>query len=173
MLGSGSAGSRASSGVRLGGGLLCVVVSLGVLLYQGPRTWNALDRNANENSWRNKLDRLVAPGGFTGIDKQFQEHALLLVPKDATFTVVPPPSPEVAEKDYSMNAITQEGLAPWLRYLLMPARETDPGSARYVLCYGCDTRPWDAVTTWLWISDRGQSTSVRQHGLKIGRVRAL
>jgi len=170
---SGPADSRVLSRIGLVGGLLCVAVSFGVLLYEVPRTFDAFNRDADESSWRNRLDRLVEPGNIVGIDKQFQEHALSLVPKDATFTVVPPPSPEVAEKDYGMNAITQEGLALWLRYLLMPARETDPGSARYVLCYGCDTRPWDGVTTWLWISDRGRSTSVRQHGLKIGRVRAL
>jgi hypothetical protein len=162
-----------SSRIGLAGGVVCVAVTFGVLLYQAPRTFDSLNRNAGDNAWRTRLDRLVAPGNFTGIDEQFQEHALALVPRDATFTVVPPPSPEVAEKDYGMNAITQEGLALWLRYLLMPARETDPGSAQYVLCYGCDTRPWDAVTTWLWISDRGLSTNVRQHGLRIGRVRAL
>jgi hypothetical protein len=158
----GRVGASALERVRFGGGLLCLLVAVAVLLYQAPRTYRSFDANVAANSWRNRLDRLVAPGDITGLDKEFQLAALSLVPPNATYAVLAPPNPDVAEKAYGMNAITQAGLVPWLRYLLMPARMTDPEHARYVLCYGCDTDPWDPRTTWLWKN---------VHGEQVGKVR--
>ena len=146
---------------RFAGGILIVAFAVVFFATHARATYRHFDANLEADSWRNQLDRLVAPGDMTGLDKQFQEAALSLLPKDATYAVLPPPSPQVAEDSYGMNSITQAGLVPWLRYLLLPARLDTPEKAQYVLCYGCDTDPWDRRTTWLWKD---------VHGHEIGRV---
>lgn len=141
--------------LRFGGGVACVGVAAFVFLTHGPRAYNDFNANVTANSWRNTLDRLVAPGDITGLDKGFQEAALSTLPADASYTVVGPPTPEIGLKNYGMNDITQAGLVPWLRYLLLPARQVADDAAQYVLCYGCDTTPWDKHTTWLWRNTNG------------------
>jgi hypothetical protein len=148
-------GSTLLDWVRFGGGVACILAALWVFVDRAPTAYREFNANVRDNRWRGMLDRLVAPGDITGLDKAFQEAALATIPKDATYTIVPPPNPEVAERAYGMNSITQEGLVPFLRYLLLPARLTG-SNAQYVLCYGCDTTPWDGRTTWLWRNDRGQ-----------------
>ena len=63
---------------------------------------------------------------------------------------------------YGINPITYETAVPVLRYLLLPAWPVDPADARFVICFGCDTDPWDRRTTWLWKDNRGDA---------IGRVK--
>ena len=64
---------------------------------------------------------------------------------------------------YGINAITMEGGPAFLRYLLLPRWQVaDQTLARYVICFGCDTTPWDHRTIWLWKDVKGDA---------IGRVR--
>lgn len=147
--------------VRFAAGILIAAVAVVLFASHARATFRHFDGNLRDDSWRNQLDRLVAPGDMTGLDKQFQIAALSTLPKDATYAILPPPSPEIALEGYGMNSITQSGLVPWLQYLLMPAKLVGPDTAQYVLCYGCDTTPWEHRTTWLW-SD--------VHGHQIGKV---
>jgi hypothetical protein len=152
-------GARLRSGwlawFRFGGGLACVLVAAGVFFNHAPAAYRDFNANVTANSWRNTLDRLVAPGDITGLDKGFQEAALSILPADARYTVIGPPTPEIGLKNYGMNDITQAGLVPFLRYLLLPARQVAPEAAQYVLCYGCDTTPWAHNATWLWRNENG------------------
>jgi hypothetical protein len=49
-----------------------------------------------------------------------------------------------------------------MQFMLLPRRRVDPDEAQYVLCYACDTGPWDHRTDWLWKNE---------HAEAIGRVR--
>lgn len=142
--------------IRFAGGLLVVAGAVFLFVTHARSTYRHFDSTLQADSWRNELDRLVAPGDMTGLDKQFQLAALSLLPEHSTYAVIPPPNPQVALEGYGMNSITQAGLVPWLQYLLLPRRLADPSVAQYVLCYGCDTTPWERRTTWLWKNVHGQ-----------------
>jgi hypothetical protein len=143
-------------GIRFAGGVGLVAVAAFLFATHARSTYQHFDSTLRAEPSRNELERFVAPGDMTGLDRQFQEAALSLLPTDATYTVIPPPTPAVALEDYGMNSITQAGLVPWLRYLLLPRRLEATDTAQYVLCYGCDTTAWDKRTTWLWKNVHGQ-----------------
>jgi hypothetical protein len=123
-------------------------------------------RNANASVQsdayiRDPLGRIVTSGDILGLPRDMQLEALAVIPKGSDYALL---LPETAEKAsaYGIAPVTFEVAFAWMRYLLLPDRPVDPSHARYVICFACDTAPWDHRTRWLWKNDEGDS---------IGRVR--
>ena len=91
-----------------------------------------------------------------------QVEALSVIPKGSDYALLLPATIGQTSA-YGIEPITFEVAFAWMRYLLLPDRPVDPAQARYVICFACDTSPWDHHTTWLWKNNQGES---------IGRVRA-
>jgi hypothetical protein len=106
-------------------------------------------------------DRLLTTGAIQGVPRGLQSEALALIPPRSDYAVLLPATLDAAAA-YGINSITYATAVPFLRYLLLPSWPVDPGQARYVICFGCDTGPWDQRTTWLWKDSHGDS---------IGKVR--
>jgi hypothetical protein len=143
--------------LRFAGGVLCVLVATVLLGLQAPRAFRAFNSQVRDNEWRTPVGRLVHTGDVAGIPHDFQEAALAYVPRRSTFAVLPPPSYEIAQKDYGIVPVTIDQLAPYLQFLLLPSRLVEPTVAEYVLCFACDTDQWDKRTTWLWKNTTGDA----------------
>ncbi len=105
--------------------------------------------------------RIVTSGDSLGLPSDMQVEALSVIPKGSDYTLLLPETVDGA-KSYGIAPVTYEVAFAWMRYLLLPDRPVDPAHARYVICFACDTAPWDHRTSWLWKNDQGES---------IGRVR--
>ena len=151
----------ALSGVRFGAGVLCVAAAAAALAVRAPHAFRSFDAAAHDNAWRSPIQRLVHTGEITGINAGVQEAALQYVPPRSTFAVLTPPSLDAAAH-YGFGQVTIDAAPAYFEYLLLPARLVPPERAQYVICFGCDTSPWDPKTTWLWRDTAGDS---------IGRVR--
>jgi hypothetical protein len=141
--------------LRFWGGVVCVVVSAGVLVAAAPDAFRLFDYDTNNDSWRTPLGRLVHTGDVNGFPHDFQQGALDNVPPGSTFAVLPPVTPEDGEKYYGIPAVAAYTVTPYFQYLLLPSRLVPPEQAQYILCFACDTDPWDARTTWLWKNTNG------------------
>src|SRR4051794_37226012 len=147
--------------LRFAGGVVCVAVAAAVLVAATPDAFRLFDWSTRNDSWRTPLGRVVHTGDVNGIPHDFQQGALDNVPPGSTFAVLPPPSPEIGEKYYGIPAVADSTVFPYFQYLLLPSRLVPPEQAQYILCFACDTDPWDKRTTWLW-----QNTN----GMGVGRV---
>jgi hypothetical protein len=106
-------------------------------------------------------DRLLTSGAIQGVPRDLQSEALALIPPRSDYAVLLPASVDAAAA-YGINSTTYATAVPFLRYLLLPSWPVDAPRARYVICFGCNTAPWDGRTTWLWTDG---------HGSSIGKVR--
>ncbi|MEI8105177.1 MAG: hypothetical protein WCH31_04950 [Actinomycetes bacterium] len=156
----GADGGRAER-LRRAVGLGLAIVAILSAAARAPGAFDYVLGQHREAAGRTAADRTLATGNILGIDRAYQSAALSLVPPTATFAVLVSSSPAVAERDYGINSLTYVALPRYLLFLLMPAREVPARTAQYVLCYGCNTDPWDGRTDWLY-SDL--------HGHAIGRV---
>jgi hypothetical protein len=136
-------------------GVLCVVVAAGALVDTTPTAIQGFIAAEQDNSWRSPLQRLVHTGDVNGIQHDFQEAALAFVPPRSTFAVLPPPSFAIGQKAYGIAPVAVDVANDYFRFLLLPSRLVDASKAQYLLCFGCDTSPWDKQTTWLWKNQNG------------------
>jgi hypothetical protein len=143
--------------LRFVGGLLCVLTVVAVLAAEVPGRFHSIQLAVDGNSWRSPVKRLIHTGEMTNIPTDFQEAALTYVPPRSTFAVLPLPSPENALKYHGIPSVTLVDVPYWMQYLLLPSRMVDPGVAQYVLCFACDTAPWDKRTTWIWKNTAGEA----------------
>jgi hypothetical protein len=142
---------------RLGVGVGCLVAVAVVLVVHLPRTVHTMDSAVRFNSYlHTPQDRLLTSGDMQGLPYTLQAEALRLIPPGSDYTVLLPATPEIAAK-YGINSITFQTAPPFLRYLLLPSWPVDASQARFVICFGCDTAPWDHRTHWLWSDDRGNA----------------
>jgi hypothetical protein len=78
-----------------------------------------------------------------------------MLPSDATFAALVP-DPVQAQQTYGVATTTVLAVQNLMAEVLLPRREvTTPAKGDYVLCYLCDTSPWDARTHWLWKGSGG------------------
>ncbi len=63
---------------------------------------------------------------------------------------------------YGIQPVTFEVVARYLFYELLPSVPASSATAQYILCWGCNTAPWDHRTTWLYTDTQG---------VAIGKVR--
>ncbi|MFN2628013.1 MAG: hypothetical protein ABR569_05165 [Gaiellaceae bacterium] len=113
---------------------------------------------------RTPLERELAGADSADIDNIFLEKALDIVPRNSTYALLEPASIDVAQRSYKMAALTYLALPGYVRFLLLPRREMPPSSASYILCYFCDTSPFDQRWTRVWeSSDRGLVIGLLRH----------
>jgi hypothetical protein len=148
-------------GWRAVAALLLGAVAASSLLIRLPAAFRGMDDQAKKNSGTDAPHRILAAADSLDIDNDFVTAAPSVLPPDASYAVLLPPSPEVAASSYGIGQITLDGLPGFLQYLLLPRRQVPPDQAQYVLCYACDTDPWDHRTSWLWKND---------HAVAIGKV---
>lgn len=131
-----------------------LAVAAVVLLVRLPGAFGSFDDRASFYGGRSPLGRNTAAADGLAIDNEFVSQALTLVPQGATFAVALPPSQAVAQQ-YGIPPVTLAALAPYMQDLLLPRREVDPGHAQYLLCYACNTDPYDPHMQRLWQSPKG------------------
>ena len=143
--------------LRLAVGLVCVGVAAFLFVVEVPRTVRALDASAadNESSITSPVERLVRTGRSLDIPRDLQEAALADIPPGSRYALLVAPSSPGAEKAYGIDDVASETIGPFLFYLLLPSLPVDSTHPEYVICWGCDTSPWDGRTTWLFRNDQG------------------
>lgn len=154
---------RATRGRRLWRivALVLLVVTALALVVRLPAATQELDDQAARNARGGDTGRLLAAADSIDVDNDFVVASLSVLPTDARYAVLLPPSPEVAASSYGIGALTLSALPGYMQFMLLPRRQVGPEEAQFILCYACDTSPWDHKTTWLWKND---------HAVAIGRV---
>jgi len=153
----GSARAGLASWIRFGLGVAGVVVASLSFVLHVPGAVRRLDSTVSADAYiTDPLGRELTSGDILGIPSELQREALQLIPKDSDYVLMLPPDPESAAKS-GMATITWMTVGPFLHYLLLPARPVDSTVAHYVICWHCDTTPWDGITTWLWKTDEGEA----------------
>jgi hypothetical protein len=142
--------------------LALVAVAMTVAVVRAPFVVRDFDHRAAFNDRRAAIDRTIAGADGVGIDNLFLKQALALVPAHAPYALEEPESADVATKDYGIVSTTYLALPHYVEYLMLPRRLVAPDRARYVLCYACNTDPFDPHWRRVW-----QSPS---HGLVIGEL---
>jgi len=132
-----------------------------VLISRLPAATRELDDQAARNARGGDRGRLLATADSIDVDNDFVVASLSVLPMDARYAVLLPPSPEIAASSYGIGALTLSALPGYMQFVLLPRRQVTPEEAQFILCYACDTSPWDRKTTWLWRN---------AHAVAIGRV---
>jgi hypothetical protein len=141
--------------------LALTVVAAVALIARLPTAIRALDDQATYNAQRGSAGRLLVAADSINVDNDFVLATLSVLPLDAKYAVLLPPSAEVAASSYGIGALTLSALPGYMQFMLLPRRQVAPDQAQYVLCYACDTSPWDHRTTWIWKNS---------HAVLIGKV---
>jgi hypothetical protein len=144
--------------------LLAVAVAVAaaaVFVARFPAAVRMLNERARTNAHLSATGRTIQGADGLDISNDFLVQALRLLPRDATYTVQEPPSAELS-RGYGISTTTYDALPAYVEYLLLPRRPADAHTADYLLCYACDTKPFDARLQRLWTDPSG---------LVIGRLR--
>jgi hypothetical protein len=131
-----------------------------VFVARVPPTLRDLDRRASFNAHETPIGRIIQGADGLDIDNDFLVQALTRLPPRATYTLQLSQSPQVA-RGYGIVPTTFHALPGYVEYLLLPRRSMDPRRAQYLLCYACDTTPFDPHLHRLWTDP---------HGYVIGRL---
>jgi hypothetical protein len=130
------------------------LAALVVALVRLPAATRLFDDRAQVNSDQTATERLIAGADGVDIDNEFLIRAMALVPAGATYVLGMPDSEEVAAQ-YGIVPTTLLALRGYVRFLMLPRREADPAIADYLLCYACDTAPFDPRMHRLWTDPKG------------------
>jgi hypothetical protein len=133
---------------------LLALAATAALLVRLPSAVHDFDSRASFNDRIPPDVRVIAGADGLAIDNEFALEAIKLVPPNSTFTVLMPPNAAQA-KPYGIVPTTLGALPPYMQNLLLPARMVDPAHAQYLLCYACNTDPFDPHMTRLWQSPKG------------------
>lgn len=153
-----------TSALRFAVGIGCVAAAAWLFVAKVPQTVRSLNGTVASYAGIGDDDyRSMKVGAVLGIPRDLQEHALAQIPPGSTYAVLLPESPAFASSAYGIAEITYDTVGPFLNYLLLPSVQVPSDEARYVICWGCDTDPWDHRTTWLFTDPQG---------VAIGRVSA-
>jgi len=137
-----------------------VVAAAVAALVRLPAALDNFQDRAAFNATQDATGRAIAGADAEEIDNEFLVQALTLVPRDATYALARSASPEVAAS-YGIKAATYNALPGFVQNALLPRRQVEAAKAQYLLCYACDTDPFDARMQRLWQND---------HGLVIGKL---
>jgi len=137
-------GARApnGAGIRRWAAVALAAVATVAFLIRVPATLEDLHRRASFNDRETPSGRLIQGADGLAIQNEFLIQALSLVPPHATYVVEQPVSEQVA-RTYGIPRTTLLALRGYVRFLLLPRREARPARAQYLLCYACDTDPFD------------------------------
>jgi hypothetical protein len=119
-----------------------------------PSAFTKFDDRATLNNSQSEIGRAIAGADAEEIDNEFLVQALTLLPRNASYTILRPPSLKVAAT-YGISSATFYALYGFALNALLPRRQVAPAEARYMLCYACNTDPFDARMKRLWQNDKG------------------
>jgi hypothetical protein len=143
-------------------GVVLVAVSGIVLALQLPGTFRSFNDEAAANAKRAVDGGVGLSADSLDINNDFVTAALQAVPTTARYAVLGPPTAQIALDTYGISSLTLLALPDYMQTLLLPRRQVPPDRAGWILCYACDTSPWDGRTTWVWKNDQADA---------IGKVR--
>jgi hypothetical protein len=129
--------------------VLCVALTLTVAGVGYVRALSELDDKASTNSSLSFDDREIAGGNSIVVDQRAAYQARALIPVTDSYRVV------VGQGLRGATELTEDHIAGWLRYFLMPRRPQD--DARWVICYGCDPATLGNRYEGRWRDDNGIS----------------
>lgn len=113
------------------GAVLCTVVAAVAGVARLDEALGLFDWRADMNAGRSYLERFYGDEGVVP-DRSVVEEARARMPEDAAYSVViGPGAPE--RGSWHPNLV-----ADFLRYFLVPRRQTDSRSAEWIFCLGCD-----------------------------------
>lgn len=135
------------------GVVVCVIAAAGAGLGRLDETLGLFDYRADRNAGLSYLDREYGDRGWA-LDRRVIEDARLWMPADASYGILLGPR---------WDNLDGQVAADFLKYFLLPRRETSPDAAPWVFCYGCDLQQLDPRFEML---ARGRG------GILFGRVRA-
>jgi hypothetical protein len=145
-----------------------VLATLAVLAVRIPDAVRALSGTARSQVGRGELDGALAAADSLDVNNDFVRQTVALIPRHARYAVLIPTDPNAAQQSYGVSPVTLQALPDFLREVLLPRRDVETQDrvnppvpvGGYVICFYCDTSPWDHRTRWLWTSE----------GADIGRV---
>jgi hypothetical protein len=138
-------------------GILVVAAALALLAVRVPATFRAFWDGAQTAATRGQLGGALAGADSLDIDNPFVTAAVQSVPAGARYALLLP-EPRVAESVYHLDPLTVQGLPLFMVEVLLPRVPVSrPRAGDYVLCYVCDTSPWDGRTHWLWTDGKGHA----------------
>jgi hypothetical protein len=147
--------ARQTVGVRAALALVVVAAAVIVVAHRLPAALDGLRDARAADVGRNEAGGALAAADGAQIDDDFVRAAIATVRPPERYAVLYP-SIEVAQATYHVSPLTLQVLPMLMREVLLPARDlATPSRGTYLLCYLCDTSPWDHRTRWLWNSDRG------------------
>lgn len=131
--------------------MLCAVVVAVSALARLDETLGLFDYRADRNAGLTYLDREYGDRGWAP-DRRVIEDARLWMPQDATYRIVLGPK---------WDNLDGTVAADFLRYFLLPRRDTESGSTPWVFCYACDLSEEDGF----------EVLAAGRDGIRFGRVR--
>ncbi len=137
------------------GVVLVVLVTFAFGVAYTAKALDQLGDHADRNSTLSYADREIAGGNSILVDQLAAYAARALIPSAETYRVV------TGEGLKQKTDLTLPFVESWFRYFLMPRRPS--GSARWVICYGCDVSMLGGRYVPAWHDD---------DGISIGRLRA-
>jgi hypothetical protein len=136
------------------------VIAIGVtalaatlFLVRVPAAIRYFDERAAANARLTPAGRTIQAADGLDISNDFLVQALRLLPHEAPY-VLRLPARNVAPT-YGISPTTYQALPGYVQFLLLPRRAVGPERARYLLCYACDTSPFDARMQRLWSTPDG------------------
>src|SRR4051794_25375538 len=147
---------RATMAPRTAAAIGAVIVGVAAIAFVArlPAALHDFDERAHVNDQQTFLGRSIAGADAEEIDNDFLVHALALVPAHATYAILRPDTPAVA-KTYGIKPATFYALYPFVLNALLPRRQVDPAKAEFLLCYACNTDPFDKRMKRLWENGKG------------------
>jgi hypothetical protein len=100
------------------------------------------------------VGRQISGADAEEIDNEFLVQALRLVPSSASYAMLRSDSVETAAR-YGIIKPTYDALPGLVQNVMLPRRQVDISKAQYVLCYACNTDPFDKRLTRLWTDPKG------------------
>jgi hypothetical protein len=142
-------------GKRSAVGLALIAVAAVLVALRLPHALDQLDGRAAAEIGRNDEGGALAAADMVGIKDDFVRAAIHILPRNARFAALVA-DPEQAHKTYGVSTTTILAVHDLMQEILLPRRATaTAGRGMYVLCYYCDTAPWDHRTRWLWRGGQG------------------
>ena len=128
-----------------------------VLSTRVPTVLHDLRSQARAEAGRNDEGGALAAADEVELNNDFVRAAIHTVPHTAQFAVLYP-DPATVQQTYGIDPVTLDALPPLMTEVLLPSRSVSvPVRGAYILCYVCNTSPWDTRTHWLWRNDKGMA----------------